>query len=400
MTWIDFETCVEYIAAVKRLVGDAWLSQELDRIGAYEPPERPDRLGYTHYYDEFHPLAFLIYQVDEQLKSCVQATQQILRLSYLGKNLSVLENANSKGLDWKLGELTSSTKTMFDKAVYEIETAAGYAERGHPVEFVETKSNEKMRTPDIFISFADGLEVECKRKDWKSQRDARNADRWNLIIRRACGWTEYFGLNYAIYVRTQRDPDARDVAFILDQIRALLKGRREGTFEFPAKGVCISLKILSETDQEIEAGGFLLASREEPEYSSTQWQDRRDEFGRRFRKNLRAFAFKSEELPDRIASIVRSVRDARRQFSAAVPALVHVQVNLVDPQMTGHDLERLDSGIESVLRNNSTISAVVVSGEFFDEHELGPCYGHIRLTYKNESAKHPLPPDFELYRES
>ncbi len=399
MTQIDFDTCEEYIGVVKRLVGDAWLSQELDMIRAYEPPQRPDRLGYGRYYDEFHPLAFLIYQADKQLKSCVQATQQVLRLSYLGKNLSVLEKANSEGLDWKVGELTSSTSTKFDKAAYEIEIAAAYAERGYTVEFVETKSNEGMPTPDIFISFAGGLEVECKSKDWKSQRDARNADRWNLIVRRTCGWAEYFGLNYAVYVRTQRDPNENDVAFILGQIRALLQQRREGEFEFLREGVYVSLKMLSSRDQEIEAGGFLLASRDEPEYSSTQWEERRDEHGTRFQKNLRAFAFKSMELPDRIAGIVRSVRDARRQFSSRVPALVYVRVNLVDPQMTGEDLERLDCGIGNVLRSNSTISAVVVSGEFFDEHELGPRYGHFRLTYRNKSPKHPLPPDFQVYGE-
>jgi hypothetical protein len=397
MTQIEFEKCVEYIAAVKRLVDAPWLSQELDRIHSCEPTQRSHGLGYAPYYHEFHPLAFLIHQADEQLESCVQATQQILRLSYLGKNLSVLETAKSKGLDWKVRELTSSAKDRFYKAAYEVEIAAAYAEKGYTVEFVETKSDQKTRTPDIFIGFAGGLEVECKRKDWKRQRDARNADRWNLIVRRACGWTEYFGVNYAVHVTTERDPDGRDVAFILHRIRELLQGRREGTFRFPGKGVSISLKMLSDKDQEIEASGFLLAPPEEPEYFSTEWQDRRDEDGTRFHKNLRAFAFRSCELPDRIASILNSVRHARRQFSGNVPALVYVHVNMVGPQMTAEDLERLDSGIDSVLRSNSTISAVVISGEFFDEDELGPRYAHMRLTYKNRSPKHPLPPDFELY---
>ena len=86
MREINFENCIKYITLVKQLVGDAWLSKELEKINFYKPPKKLRKLSFIDYTERFHPLAFLIYQTDKQLKTCVEkkffeVSEQILRLS-------------------------------------------------------------------------------------------------------------------------------------------------------------------------------------------------------------------------------------------------------------------------------------------------------------------------------
>jgi len=124
------------MALVKELVGGAWLSKELQKINSYKPPKKKRKLSFIDYTEKFHPLAFLIYQADKQLKSCAEkkffeVSEEILRLSYLGGNLFILKEQNTKGLDDKTQDLTSSGKKLFDKTTYEIEVAAAYARKGY-----------------------------------------------------------------------------------------------------------------------------------------------------------------------------------------------------------------------------------------------------------------------------
>ncbi|RLG34219.1 hypothetical protein DRN80_03695, partial [Methanosarcinales archaeon] len=68
MREINFENCIKYIMLVKQLVGDvvgnAWLSKELEKIYSYKPPKKLRKLSFIDYTERFHPLAFLIYQTD------------------------------------------------------------------------------------------------------------------------------------------------------------------------------------------------------------------------------------------------------------------------------------------------------------------------------------------------
>jgi len=69
---INFENCVKYITLVKQVVGNAWLFKELEKINSYKPPKKLRKLSFIDYTEKFHPLAFLIYQADKQLKTCLE----------------------------------------------------------------------------------------------------------------------------------------------------------------------------------------------------------------------------------------------------------------------------------------------------------------------------------------
>lgn len=393
------------MALVKELVGEAWLSEELEKISSYKPPKKLRKLSFIDYTEKFHPLAFLIYQADKQLKSCVEkkffeVSEEILRLSLLGENLFVLKNQNTKGLDKKIRDLTSPDKVLFDKTTYEIEVAAAYTKKGYPIEFVETKSEEGIKTPDILIDFKEGVEVECKKKDRKSGRDIRNTEYWKLIMRKASGMMEHFGLNYAIFIKTQKDPKEQDIKFILNQLQELIKGGKEGRFAFPDRGIGITLRMLSEKDQQIESSGVEFGTSEELDYVAPTMEVRKQEDGKVFIRNPRIFGFKSAIFPERITSVIESIKEAKQQLSGNRPGLIYVNLNMIDRKMIDKDFERLDSLIKDLLKINSTISGVIITTEFFVKDALGYIYSHRARVIRNEQAKHPLPSDFEIVGES
>jgi hypothetical protein len=395
---------MKYIAVVKEQVGDAWLQKEFEKINSYKPTKKLRKLSFIDYAEKFHPLAFLIYQADKQLRSCIEkkffeVSEEILRLSYLGENLFILESQNTKGLDKKIHDLISSKKVLFDKTIYEIEIAAAYIRIGNPVEFIETRSEEGIKTPDIFIDFKNGVEVECKKKDSKSDRDNRNIEYWKLILRKASGMMEHFGLNYAVFIKTQKDPEKQNIDFILKQLQELIKEKKEGTFAFQDKGIGITLQILSEKDQQIESSGIQFGTSEDLDYVVSAMEMRNEENGKTFVRNPRIFGFKSALLPERIKSVIGSIKDAKRQLSGNRPGLIYVNLNMIDRKMVDKDFERLDHLIKEQLKNNSTISGVVVTTEYFVKDSQGYIYSHRAKVIKNEQAKYPLPPDFEILGE-
>jgi hypothetical protein len=403
MREINFENCIKYMSLVRELVSDTWLSKELEKISSYKPPQKLRKLSFIDYAKKFHPLAFLIYQEDKQLKPCVEKkffeiSEEILRLSYLGENLFVLKEQDTKGLHDKIQDLTSPDKKLFNKTTYEIEVAAAHVRKGYSIEFIETLSKEGRKTPDLLIN--NEVEVECKKKDRATDRDIRNTEHWKLIIRRASGMMEHFGLNYSVFIKTQRDTEKEDTEFILQQLQELIKERKQGRFTFRDRDIGITLQILSVKNQEIKSKGIEFGTSEELDYVIQAMEFRKEGEGKALIRNPRIFGFKSVELPERISSIVESIKDAKRQLSGKRSGLIYVNLNMIDRKMIDKDFERLDRLTKDLLKNNSTVSGVVITTEFFGKDAQGYTYSHKARVIRNEQAKHPLPSDFEIAGES
>jgi len=401
---ITVENCIRDISLVKNLVGEDWLIQNLKEIEDYKPPKQLSRLSFIDYHEKYHPLAYLIYQADKQLKSCAEKkyfepTEQIVKLAYLGDNLLVLRRKNVKGLDRKIQDLTSLDKALFDKTTYEIEVASAYARQEYPIEFVETKSKEEIKTPDLFVNFQNGVEIECKKKDRQNDRDIRNKENWKLIIRKSSGMMKHYKVNYGIVIKTEQDPTKKDTEFILMQLDTLIQNRKEGFYRFQEKGIGITLQILSNRDEEIETGGFQVRTNEELDYETLD-MDKKDEKGKVFIRNPKFFGFKSAMIPERINSVIESIKDARKQLSSKCSALIYVHLNGIDRKITEVDFKRLNSLLTDLLKRNSSITGIVISSEFFSKDELGFTYSHKARYLKNADAKHPLPKKFKVVGES
>ena len=405
MREMGFEDCLKYMALVRETIPSDWLSQELQKISSYSPPKKKRRLSFIDYTEKFHPLAFLIHRADKQLKSCIEKksfeiSEEILRLSYLGENLSILKDRNTKGLDNKIRDLTSSDKALFEPTTYEIEVAAKYVEKGYPAEFLETKPDEGTKTPDILVAFKNGVEVECKKKARKSGRDTRNTEYWKLITQNASGMMDRFGSNYAVFVKTQKDPTKQDVEYILKQLQGLMKEGKEGRFVFADRGIGINLQILSGKDQQIESTGIQFGTSEELDYLVPAMEVKKEKDGKPFVKNPRICGFKSAVVPERIMRVIQSIKSAKQQLSGDRPGLIYVHLNKLDRKMVDIDFKRLDRLTKELLKANSTISGVVITTDFFAKDVHGCVYSHRARATRNEQAKHTLPSDFEIVGES
>lgn len=400
---IGFEDSLKYIALVKKMVGNAWISKEFKKINSYKSPKNKSKLSFIDYTDKFHPLAFLIYQVDKQLKFCAEkkffeVSEEITRLSYLGESLSTLQNKGIKGLDNKIKALTSSDKALFDKTVYEIQVAAIYAKNNASVEFIETESNKSRRTPDILI--ADEVEIECKKKDRSTSRDIKNIEFWKLIMRKTTGLMEHFASNFAVFIKIQKNPRSEDTDFILQKLRELIEEKRQGRFEFREEGIGITLYMISTKDQEIESNGIQFGTSEELDYVVPTMEIQKQTDGKVVIRNPRIFGFKSAIIPDRITSVINSIKDAKGQFSGNKPGLIYVNLNTVDRFMLEGDFKRLDSLIRKILINNSKISGIVITSEYFIKDNNGYVYSHKSKVVRNENAKYPIPLDFQIVGEN
>lgn len=384
---IPFETAIAYISQLKDVIDQNWLSGELERIASYKPPKDKPKLSFIDYTVRFHPLAFLIYQVDNQLKSFRDetVTEEILRLSHIGESISILLHGKTERLGDKIRNLTSSSE-QFEKTVYELQVAAAYSRAGHKVAFSEEKAAEAMKTPDMLID--EQVEIECKKKDKLTDRDKRNNECWKLIMRRASSMMPHLRYNYGVVIKTQRDPRDEDVETILKELEPLMNNKHEGRFAFPEKGIGITLRVLSKLDVPIDCNSIEFGSSEDLDFFTLAMEKRA---GESVIRNPRIFGFKSAMMPDRIKSVIESFRKATKQLSGTRPGLIYVDLNTVDHQMMELDFKRLDAMTRDLLRANSTISGVVITSEVLRRDDTGLVYGQNAKVIRNQKGRFPVP---------
>jgi hypothetical protein len=387
MRRMNFETRRKHIGFVKELIGNKWLSHELKKVKPLA--------------DKVHPLANLIYEADQALESYSRedinhVSEQVFKLSCLGESLFILKEKGIRGLDKKVKELISPEKELYDKTNFEIQIAAAYTREGYPVEFLEAVSDKKIKTHDIFIDFQKGIEIECKKQVKQSDRDKRNIECWKEMKHEASLVMNQLNLNYAVLIKTEKDPVRQDIEFILKELQKLMGKRKEGEFVFKDRGIGIILKILSEKDQIKRMGGIYSCFDKKLDYKVLVLDSMEHREETMFCKNPRFFGFKSAVIPDRIKSVIESVKDAKKRLSGNLPGLIYVNLNMDDFSMLKSNSQRLDTSIRELFEDNSTITAVVVTSDFFLSDSKRSSYSHKAMVIKNENTKYILPSNFEI----
>ncbi len=401
---ILFEESIKYLEFIKEIIGKDRLLREFNTISSKENeirdcyPNSKNKLSFLDYHKQFHPLFYLLYKVENQLVICAKkglftVSEDFIRLSYLGENLLLLNELKVSGLENKIRDLMSSNHELFAKTGYEIEVAANHARLGYQIDFIPTNSQNCRQSVDLLINSS--IEIECKKKDHHSREDDRNIEYCKLIMRKTFDMMNYFGHNYSIIVKAQKNPKIEDIKFITENIRELVRDKKEGTFEFHDKGIDIVLQRLLPKDQQIESNGIGGNMSEPLDYMVPYMEIYRTNDGKTFIRNRRFFGFKTAELPDRIKSIIYSIKQALQQLSGERPALVYVDLNGIVKNMTERDQERLHHLINDILRNNSAISMIILTAEFSGGNEKGMYRYRKVWPFKNEHMKHKLP---ELYQ--
>jgi hypothetical protein len=395
----SLEGTIKQVEFITSKIGEEWLLEQLQTIDSYKP-KHPSKLSFIGYAEtHFHPLALLIYQVNWQLRNAVEnkffeVTEDILRLTFLSENIYFLSLNNTTNLDKKVKELMSSDKQMYDKTYYEIQVAAKYSNLGYQIEFVETQSDAGLKTPDLLVS--ESVEVECKKKNVHSKRDSKNINMWLEIMRNASTLMDKFKYNYIVCTKTLKDPQPSDVQFIIRRLKDLIKDKSEGSFSYQEKGISIHLTFASLANQEFLANQFQVNLGEELDYAAPAMEVMATDKRTIKIRNPRFFAFKSEIIPDRIQSVIESIKDATLQLTGTKPGLIYVNLNQLDNKFVQTDFDRLERLVRDRLRQNSTITAVILTSEGFQKEETGIKYFHKARVIKNDNSKFTLPTNFTI----
>lgn len=403
LTWEDID---KFMTVAAGSLEREWLNGELDKIKSgmkTKPKKNPNIIRMIDSEKRFHPLAYRIHRASEALRRLMgtpepwETTEDIMKLVHLGRCISILKQNNVVGLDEKIKSLMSSNYRLFEKTVFELQTAASHCEAGHSVEFIDTQGVKFGQTPDLLV---DGeIEVECKRKDAKSQRDAKNRQFWKKVSELAYGSMDRHGWNYSVFTKTAKDLKHSDVEFLVAEIDRIVAQREEGRFTYDDRGIELNVKMLLKKGEEAEPSEAQLTIDEEFDEIMPVGKTL-VKSGRSVIIDQRVFAYRCLEPPDRVKSVNESVKDAISQFSGERPALVYVNLNTIHNSLEESDYRRLDSMICETLRNNSTVNAVIVVAEFLNHMKGGLDYDNRTRIVRNATPKRRLPQGFLIVGDS
>jgi hypothetical protein len=374
---------IEYL---RGRVGGVWLDDEL---AAIRDARAGDRSGGRRRNPRHHPLALQFDQVLTQVAEGNQlnVTPALADLSRLAVSVRLLDQAGATGLDERLLRLQGDYD-LFESTSFELNVAADFARNGHTVEFLP-ESTDGDRTPDLVVDNA--VEVECKKKFTRTQRDRRNEESWDLISRRIWAAHSAPGTSLRVDLTTDTDPTRADVAWTLQQVSSFME------FEEQTRTVADQSRLLHLARMTpVEHGDSIEVTvpPESPVQRSEGGQIEitcRLEGGRLYHHTSYDFSYRSKAVPDWVASVSSSLKKAKGQFSGDLPALTVVGIPAPARWTGTEDRDRVVKVVESHMTSNSTISAVVLVTDELVETPQGrrPQVTHVHC--RNPGARRSLP---------
>lgn len=415
----------KYLEVVKKTLDETWLKQEQEKIKKYYNTEKNTKvLGTIENY--VNPLALLLYQAETNISerktnSEISISNESVDIVRLGLYIEALKSNNVTGFEEKLNELKKANRNNFEKIINELNIASGFVKSNHTVKFIETQSDENQRTPDLLI---DGtIEVECKKKDKLTSRDIRNNDFWNRLERKSIELMNKEKRFYLIYTFFNRDPDGKIIKKILKELYKIIHSGKDA--EINLDSVNIIANKICDNDESFPVGinaknkSELMAKldpniidkiiagkisrpdivnyeKNHPEFDHTPSAYNIQSDGSVFAKGTMKFLFKSKEAPDRLKSIMNSIKNAKGQLSGDRIGIICVNMTHVSEKLIESDYALLGEMIQDILKNNTRISAVAITSEFYIKDKHGIRFLHRASVIRNDSAKKPLPSDFVI----
>lgn len=415
----------KYLILVKSSLDNDWLQSEFQKIHEYYTTNKNVRvLGYPE--DVFQPLSYLIYQAEKALDNkrldpSLGINQEIMKITTLGTYFEILNNSNVKGFKEKILELMKSNKESFEKIVFEMNIAAAFLNASHKAEFIETQPNEYKKTPDLLI---DGeIEVECKKKDRLTPRDIKNHDSWNHLQRKLISLMNSIGKFYFVSIFFENDPSPKSIKEIIKKIRKIILSGKQGEFvdenskiiiyptSIKGENFLLPVKIKNKNQfseklspelldnilkSKIPNPDLLNYNTQKPDFDTINFRTSIFQNGDAVIGELMKFLFKTKNTPDRLTSVIKSIKDAKSQLSGDKCSIICVNMTNISHKFAENDYVALRDMINQVLENNSTISAVAITSEFFTKDAKGMRFQHKASVIRNTSAKYPLPEDFKI----
>lgn len=415
----------KYLEIVKKKLDAEWIFAEYDKIKKYYSTKKNTRvLGKIE--DYANPLAYLLFQTEKNVterknNSRVPISNEAIDIVRLGIYVERLESIKSEGFDKKFTELQINDKEKFEKFFNEIDIASGFAKSKHKVEFLDTRSNEQKKTPDLLI---DGMiEIECKKKDKFSSRDIKNFELCNVLQRKSIQLMNENKKYYLLYAYFEEDPTNENIKDILKKLREIISTGSNS--EFLVGKIKIIADLICQDDETIHIvssiGGVsemmidinpddfdnIIAKKVQhpelldylknrPDYDHTPFHPIPRNDGLIEIHEAMKFLFKFKDESDRIKSILNSINTAKCQLSSDKIGLIGVNITHFSEKMMQSDFEELSYKLNNILKNNTKISGVLISSEFHIKDANGIRFLHNASVIRNNHASNPLPFNFKI----
>lgn len=403
MRILEFKDITEAFREIELFFGKEWILVELEKLNSQKPNINPTRHDFLKVKMPFHPFILTWRNALRDYDTCItnrylRITQDLLEITLLGDYLKRLKNIGL--LDAECNKIGNSLKELnhrfkdhyeFEKVRYELQIAATYSLK-YETNFVN-RTNKK--TPDFYINYNGAfIQIECKKKDNLSLRDKNNNEIWTELAVEFLNFMAKNNLNYLLIVRFNTDPNKTTANQCLDFVINLLDKRLEGVFQHNS-GFSAELEIISKQDEIINPSDFQKLKRNEY-FDNEFFSVSSNEMGiseKSLLKNPRFVCFKSNELPDRITSVISSYKKAKKQLSENFPGLIYIEMNPVN--FRDEDFVLLERKIKNnfIKKVNAVILTVPPSIDI--NVDFGQ-YSHKSKVILNPNTRFPLPEGFEI----
>lgn len=419
MSILSIQDCENYINKLKLSLEKSWIENNLQKINDYfKTKNNKKELGPI---EQFHPLARNLHAAILQLSRVkserkLNSTTDMITVAMLGHSISVLKEAKCEGIDEKILELMLPNFEQFSKTCYELHVGEILQELNHQVKFL-IEQKHRSQTPDILLDSQ--VEVECKRKDIKTPRDNQNEFFFNQIPEKFKKIICNKNLGYLIIIKTRTDPTQEIIDNISNKLHELISLDKTGTFSI--KNAEIQIKKILEYTENIDVGfvkskssndmmTFLknLLKRKTNSNDMFDWIMKKAHHyvfdhkitiqhnGHGSITAVAMFAFESIQPPDRLTSVINSIKKGKNQLSGNLPGMIFVDMEY-KPESIVNDYQRLEPMIQNMLANNSRISAVVVTVEVHLNENNQIHYYYDGKIFVNSTPKNPLPKKFKIF---
>ena len=371
------------VRELSQLVGEAWVKEETSTISARIAANKsggrtPDPPA--------HPLAAMFHRVLG--KDPPVLNHDLARLSLLARDVQLLSKESILGLEGRLSGLRSTDRDKVHSTIMEIGVGAAAVRAGLDTAFIDEEEEDGEKTPDLLI---DGVEVECKKKLPLARRDIRNRDLWGLLKRRASRVFDSWPGNWKLELWTKEDPDRPAIDALVQGLMGMEPPSE--TVEQEADGLHWVLSPLG--DMEGQEGGLVgrVPRHEHPPDFESHEMTALAEGERLSSGKALSFSFSTNQDSDRVKSMVNSLHRAKRQFSAKNPTCIVLEMTPTKRAMRTSDLARLPLRFGEYLAGNTSIGAVLVTYDLWDQEYVRRRQS---LAVRNHSASHTVPSGFDL----
>ena len=320
---LDERTLRRLVTRVETYFGRRWFRQQ-----AAERPRRFDMKRPLDGAEPSHPVVAWYRNYKQWLKADSESQEQflggVLELATFAQALDIA--AGMRGAHRLHDRLRRVDQ--FEAAAFELEVASNYAKVGWEVEFLE-EGSEKSPDLRLFQPTTDAeVYVECKRRDHKTERDARIDNAWIQLGNRLINHMRRSSHSAQIELTWMRDPVAEDYDLIVELAsRASSDADTVGVPKTLASPEAIEVIYtkLSEGEEFI-AGALANTTRYAPDRFLLVSDMKKEKDGSTVWRCPIVLALRTEDPPDRVKGVIQSFKTARRQLPKGKPGVICIRV--------------------------------------------------------------------------